>query len=87
MIKGGYQIIDLENKKFRFEVGIVYEGIYESIENTTKATLISGLNVEGTQYNDVFVNLRVVGADFEGIVNDGIKIVIRDNDVVTIVEF
>lgn len=87
MIKGGYQIIDLENKPLTIDVGMVYEGIYELVENTRKATLISGLNISGTEYNDVFVYLRVVESNFEGIINDGIKIVINDNDVVKIVEF
>ena len=87
MIKGGYQIIDLENKKLRLDVGMVYEGIYESIENTTKATLISGLNIEGTPYNDIYINLKVDGSNFVGVIDDGSKIYISDNDVVKIVEY
>lgn len=55
MIKGGYKIIDLKGKDLTLDVGMVYEGIYDALEGTTKAILLSGLVVNGVEYRDVFV--------------------------------
>lgn len=53
---GGYKIIDLENKLFTPDVGIVYDGIYEKIKQTRKPILLSGLNIEGeVVYHDFYV--------------------------------
>lgn len=83
MLKGGYQIIDLEDKELTSGVGMVYEGIYEKIEGNRKAILISGLNVEGTEYHDTFVELAVSGSNYEGTIY-GKTITISDVDVVTV---
>lgn len=60
---GGYQIIDLQNKPLS-GVGMQYEGLYEKIEGTKKPILLSGLNVDGTEYHDAFVNINVDGGNF-----------------------
>lgn len=83
MLKGGYQIIDLKNKKLTSATGMVYDGIYDKIEGTRKAILISGLNVGGTEYHDTFVELTVDGTDYKGTIY-GKTITISDKDVVTV---
>lgn len=89
MIKGGYQIIDLENRDLRNNTGTQYEGVYEKIEGTRKAVLISGLNVQGVEYHDMFVFPVVQGTAFVMHIpvdmsnNSFIEIKIEDTDVVT----
>lgn len=89
MSKGGYQIIDLENRDLRNNIGMQYEGVYEKIEGTRKPILISGLQVQGVEYHDVFVFSRVEGSayliDIPMDVANGffIQIKIEDTDVVT----
>lgn len=83
MQKGGYQIVDLKNKKLTIGVGMVYDGIYEIIEGTRKATLLSGINIGGTEYHDTYIDFTVNGSDFIGTVF-GKKITVTNNDVVTV---
>lgn len=85
MQKGGYQIIDLKNKELTSGVGMTYEGIYDKIEGTRKAILVSGLNLEGTEYHDSFVDFTVNNTVFEGTIF-GNAITISDEDVVTVTE-
>lgn len=85
MLKGGYQIIDLQNKELQLTVGMTYEGIYDKIEGTRKAILISGFNLDGKEYHDTFVELDVSGSSYTGTIY-GKTITISDTDVVTITE-
>ena len=85
MVKGGYQIIDLGNKKLTIGTGMVYDGIYDKIEGTRKAILVSGLNVGGTEYHDTFVELTVSGTDYTGTIY-GKTITISDKNVVTVTD-
>lgn len=83
MATGGYQIIDLENKELTLATGMVFEGIYDKIEGTRKPILISGINIEGTEYHDTFVELTVSGSSYVGTIY-GKNISITDVDVVTV---
>lgn len=83
MIKGGYQIINFNDKNHELNVGIIHEGIYEKIEGTRKAILISGLVIDNVEYHDVFVFPRVVGSNFMFKI-DEFNVTIEDTDVVTI---
>lgn len=89
MLKGGYQIIDLENRDLRNNIGMQYEGVYDKIEGTRKPILISGLQVMGVEYHDMFVFPWVSGnAYYMRILidpsNQGfIEIKVEDTDVVT----
>lgn len=83
MQKGGYQIIDLKNKQLTIGTGMVYNGVYELIEGTSKPILLSGINIAGKEYHDTFIDLTVSGSSFIATVY-GKKITITDNDVVTI---
>lgn len=85
MLKGGYQIIDLADKEHTLSVGVEHEGIYEKIEGTRKAILLSGINIGGTEYHDTFVELTVSDSNYTGTVY-GKTITISDEDVVTITE-
>lgn len=92
MKKGGYQILDLKNKNLTSGVGMVYEGIYEQVEGTRKTHLVSGLQVGGVEYHDMFVLFTTAGTSFVGVVNFAsgvdstgtIKFQIDDTDVVTV---
>ena len=83
MTKGGYQIIDLQNKQLELTKGQKFDGVYNAIKSTKKAILISGLNVGGTEYHDTFVELTVSGTNFTGTIY-GKTITISDKDLVTI---
>lgn len=91
MLKGGYQIIDFENKNHNFGVGVVHEGIYDKIEGTRKTCLLSGVVVNNFEFRDVFVSPSIVGGSYvfpivgytDGNINYFI-ITVEDTDVVTV---
>lgn len=87
MLKGGYQIINLDNHLFTSGVGFEIKGIYDIIEGTRKAILISGLVLDGTEYHDCFTTPEVNGSNFEMLIKTTkyeITISIQDNDIITI---
>lgn len=90
MLKGGYQIIDFENKNHEVDVGVVHEGIYDKIEGTRKPIMLSGLVFKDTELHDCFALPSIVGSAFvfpivtyigSNIVTMLIKV--EDTDVVT----
>ena len=83
MKKGGYQIIDLENKSLKVGVGIEYPYIYDKIEGTTKPILLSGINIVGTELHDAFVEFKASGSSF--VANAyGYVFTVADTDVLTV---
>ena len=87
MTKGGYQIINLKNHTFTSGVGFEIKGIYDLIEGTRKAILISGLVVDDTEYHDCFCVPEVNGSNFEMLIKTNrseIVISVQDNDIVII---
>lgn len=91
MLKGGYQIIDLEDKNHELGVGMVHEGIYDKIEGTRKAILLSGLKFEGSELHDVFAFPTVSGSSFifpiTAVSGDSTRtmlVTVEDTDVVTV---
>ena len=95
MKKGGYQIIDLENRDFRDGIGQQFEGIYELIEGTRKPILLSGFSFGGKEFHDTFVNPIVSGSSYyinyryyepEDDMTIYLNIRIQDNDVITVTE-
>lgn len=66
MTKGGYQILDLSGISFTVGITKYVKGAYEKIEGTRKVILISGLEVDGTEYRDCFVDFYVDNANFVG---------------------
>lgn len=85
MVKGGYQIIDLKGTPLTTGVGMQYEGLYDLIEGTRKAIMLSGIYIDGVEYHDCFVEPVVSGSNFN-ITAYGKTIVIADTDVVTVQE-
>lgn len=82
MRTGGYQIIDLKNVQLTGGVGHIFPGIFDSIESTHKAILISGMNVDGTEFHDTFVEVAVDGSNFTFTCN-GYDCKVEDTDVLT----
>ena len=68
----------------------IYDGIYDLLESTRKVVLVSGLNIDGTEYKDMFLNFGVVGSEFHAIIifdiTNTLLITINDNDIVTITQ-
>ncbi len=83
MTKGGYQIIDLKDVKLTLGTGATFKGVYNQIEGTRKAILVSGLNIGGTEYHDTFVDFTVSNTSFTGTIY-GKTITITDEDLVTV---
>ena len=65
MQKGGYQIIDLLDVPLTTEDVYYIEGIYAKIANTRKPILLSGLNFDGKDLRDGFVDVLEVAFDTE----------------------
>lgn len=89
MLKGGYQIIDLENRNFKNEVGIEIKGIYKKLESTKKPTILSGIKVNDVEMRDMFANFFIYGSAFVSNFNVFINntpveiiVIVNDNDVV-----
>ena len=89
MVKGGYQIINLEGHPHTSGEGAVHEGIYDKIEGTSKPILLSGIVVNAIEYHDTYIFPCVNGSNYVAVVgenpttNQRIVINIQDNDVVT----
>lgn len=89
MVKGGYQIIDLRDINHQIGIGQVHEGIYDKIESTRKAILLSGITIAGVEYHDTYIFPTVNGTNFVSVVGENpttnVKIImnIEDTDVVT----
>lgn len=66
MATGGYQIIDLTGHSFSDGVTSYAKGVYDKLEGTRKATLVSGLEFEGEELKDMFVNFAVMNSNFVG---------------------
>lgn len=91
MIKGGYQIIDFEDKNHSLGVGMTHKGIYDKIEGTRKAILLSGLVFEDTEIHDCFALPSIDGDRyvFPIVTYNGSNLVtllvtVEDTDVVTV---
>lgn len=64
MVKGGYQIIDLEDRNFTKLSNQTYKGIYEKLDNTRKPCILSGIKLNGIELRDVFVNFTKSGNQY-----------------------
>lgn len=65
MVKGGYQIINLDGVVHNVGSGVTHEGIYERINGTQKPIMISGININGLEYHDCYVEPNVNGSNYE----------------------
>lgn len=83
MVKGGYQIINFNGVELKKGTPKQISNIYDKIEGTDKSILLSGLNVNGVDYRDIFCESIVVGDGYV-IKAFGFKISISDIDKVTV---
>lgn len=83
MVKGGYQIINFNGVKFTKNTSMQLSNIYDKIEGTNKAILLSGLNVDGVDYRDVMCTPIVIGDSYV-IKVFGFRIYISDIDIVSV---
>lgn len=87
MKKGGYQILDLSAVSFRRGQSQIVKGAHELIEGTRKVILVSGLEVDGVEYRDAFVNFTIESGSFVGSMYDvsiNIGASVDGNDPITI---
>lgn len=84
MKKGGYKILDLQNKNIVNGAYAIVDGVYEAIESTTKPLLLSGLRFNDVEYRDTYVTATVSGQDYKIVVN-GFTITITSADHVSVV--
>ena len=90
-MKGGYKILDFNGYKFRTSTSVVetftkIDGIYDRIENSDKAFLVEGYNLDGVKYKAFFTAFVVTGGSFVTIFNNHyITISANDKIVVTAV--
>lgn len=80
MRNGGYKIIDL--KGVDVKSGATIEGVYAAVKETLKPIVLAGLNINGTEYKDLFVNFIASGSNYVGKV-DTITITITNADLIT----
>lgn len=66
-VKGGYIIVDLKGVDFTSGTPEIVEGAYKAASNPwNKAVLISGLQVAGVYYPDIFIPLVPNAGTYEG---------------------
>lgn len=85
--KGGYKIVDLKGTSLTSGTEATIVGMYDAIESTNKRTIISGLVVGSTEYDDFPVLFTVSGTSFvatQKITGATIDIVVADDDGVTV---
>ena len=64
--KGGYRIIDLQNKNITTSTGINIDNLYSYIEsNLYKPNLLSGIIIDNVEYNDWYVEVKNVEGNFQ----------------------
>lgn len=87
-LKGGYKIIDFKGTALTSGTEATIPGVYEAIESTNKRTIVSGLVVGGTEYDDMPVLFTVDSTSFVSIVtlpdSGSISFVVASDDGVTV---
>lgn len=82
-MRGGYQILDLNDTNLVSGNGKTIGGIYDLIEgNYRKPILLSGLVIDGIEQADVFVQFTVSEDSFKTEIAQG-SIVITDDDTLS----
>lgn len=86
--KGGYKIIDFKGTALTSATEATIDGVYDAIESTNKRTIVSGLVVGATEYNDMEVDFVASGTSFVGYkALDGthtLSFTVADDDGVTV---
>lgn len=86
MIKGGYKIIDFKDSRLTTAgESVTIEGIYDTVEASyRKPLLLSGLNIDGIERNDVYATPTLSGSNYV-FTAYGKTITITDTDAVSVV--
>lgn len=86
-MRGGYKIINFKNVPL--ETGgatMMIEGLYNEIEsNFNKPLLISGLNIDNIEINEIYVNPISLGGTYRFPLNNNKSIIVTDTDAVSVV--
>lgn len=86
-MRGGYKIINFKN--IPFETGgatMMIEGLYNEIEsNFNKAILISGLNIDNIEINEMYINPISLGGTYRFHLNNTKSVIVTDADAVSVV--
>lgn len=82
-MRGGYKILDLSGFNFTPDSGQVVAGSYELLESSPKATLVSGLVVEGKELPETFAPCALAESNYTLTV-PGYTIKIESGDTVTV---
>lgn len=61
---GGYKVISLAGKNFEVEGTQNFPGIYDKIEDTNRAILVSGLVVDSVEVDDFFAEVTISGQEY-----------------------
>lgn len=85
---GGYQIITLNDFNFTpSNTTIKIKGIYDILENSRKAVLITGFTYDSIEYRGIFAGFEVINSNFSTIVDyssNSFNITITDEDDVIV---
>lgn len=79
---GGYKVISLAGKNFEVEGEQTFPGIYDKIEDTNRAILVSGLVVDSVEVDDFFAGVTISGQDYV-LSGNGYELNIAADDGVT----
>lgn len=78
--KGGYKIINLKDIEITTNESVHIDGIYEAIESTNKAILLSGAVVDKIELDDFYILFESsTDASFVGVEGDN-QITVKDDD-------
>lgn len=78
--KGGYKIINLKDIEITTNEPVHIDGIYEAIESTNKAILLSGAVVDKIELDDFYILFESsANASFVGVEGDN-QITVKDDD-------
>lgn len=85
MYNANIKIINLNNVNLvNLEDAVTVDGIYNAIEGTKDAILLTGLKVDGVEMHNRFLNIYVNGSDFVAEIGNGLEIVIDDENGVKV---
>lgn len=92
--RGGYTIVDFADVALidGAAAGVKVAGATAAIADAgKKATLVSGLVVDGAKYDDLYVNFNLTEDGYLGVVwlskDEGLEILVEDGDYVTVTSF
>lgn len=80
--RGGYQIVDLANNEFVTGTAIQIPGIYALVDSNSKAVLLSGINLDGKTYNDLYVSMYKVDFKYTAKVYGKYIVIDEDDNVI-----